>query len=170
MNATPDRLDILIIDDEDDMCWALQRIVEAEGHRCLLARTAREALQILACQSFHLAYVDVKLPDMQGLELIRHMHMQAPALPCVLVSGYFYDDDDPVQAGLKSGAIVGFIGKPFLLTQVQDALRCASCGTSLVGNHSHSGTRLPGGAGRLDAGADERRVPAPFSRRGPLTT
>ena len=119
-------LHILIIDDEEDMCWALQKIVESEGHRCAVAKSARETLPLLAANSFHLAFVDVKLPDMEGLDLVVQMRRLAPRLPCVLVSGYFYEDDQPVQAALKAGLISGFIGKPFLLSQVRESL----CGTA----------------------------------------
>lgn len=117
------RLHILVVDDEEDMCWALQRIIESEGHSSTVASSAQKALQIMATTPFDLAFVDVKLPDMDGLELVQRMRRLSSALPCVLVSGYFYDDDEPVQASLAAGQIAGFIGKPFQLTQVQDALK-----------------------------------------------
>jgi DNA-binding NtrC family response regulator len=114
---------VLIIEDEEDMCWALRTLVEAEGYRPTVARSAQEALAFFSGESFRLAFVDLKLPDMEGLELVGHLHRQYPILPCVLVSGYLYDDDETVQASLKAGLICGFIGKPFLLSQVRDALR-----------------------------------------------
>lgn len=123
MSLAKNRIHILIIDDEEDMCWALQRIVETEGHCSAVARSGREAVQLLKDESFHLAFVDVKLPDMDGLELAQEMRRISPTLSCVLVSGYFYEDDDPVQTGLASGLISGFIGKPFLLAHVQEALQ-----------------------------------------------
>jgi len=125
MRPVAPHLDVLIVDDEADMCWALRRIVESDGHRCAIARSACEALQVLAGHSFHLAFVDVKLPDMDGLKLVQQMRRQVPTLPCIVVSGYFYDDDDPVQAALQSGLIAGFISKPFHLEQVQQAMQCA---------------------------------------------
>lgn len=123
MSASHKRLHVLIVDDEEDMGWALQRIVESDGHDSTTASSAEEALRLLRSGTYDLAFVDVKLPDMDGLELVQRMHGVTPALPCVLVSGYFYDDDESVQSGLASGLIQGFIAKPFLLAQVREALR-----------------------------------------------
>ncbi len=79
----------------------------------------------MAAGAFQLAFVDVKLPGMDGLELLQHLRKWAPQLPCVVVSGYYYDDDEPVHAALESGAISSFISKPFLLTRVREALQVA---------------------------------------------
>ena len=122
MTKHPLRLNVLAVDDEDDMCWALRQIIEGEGHYCVLAKTAREALQVVGREPLHLAFVDVKLPDMDGFDLVRRMRGLAPRLPCVLVSGFLYSDDDLVQDGLASGLIAGFIGKPFLLSQIQEVM------------------------------------------------
>ena len=122
---TPPHLRVLIIDDETDMCWALQRIIELDGHCCDIAKSACEALQILATKSFQLAFVDVKLPDMDGLELVQRLHRQSPTLSCIVVSGFYYADDDPVQAAIQSGTIAGFISKPFRLDQIQQAMHSA---------------------------------------------
>ena len=119
------RLNVLVVDDEDDMCWTLRLIIEGQGHRCVVARTAREALQVVGREALHLAFVDVKLPDMldkDGFDLVREIRGLVPELPCVLVSGFLYSDDDLVQDSLASGLIAGFIGKPFLLSQIQQVL------------------------------------------------
>ncbi|MCY2992314.1 MAG: response regulator [Planctomycetota bacterium] len=119
------RLNVLVVDDEDDMCWTLRLIIEGAGHRCVVAKTAREALQVVGRESLHVAFVDVKLPDMldrDGFDLVREIRSLVPELPCVLVSGFLYGDDDLVQDSLASGLIVGFIGKPFLLSQIQQVL------------------------------------------------
>ncbi len=119
------RLNVLVVDDEDDMCWTLRLVIEGYGHRCVVAKSAREALQAVGRESLHVAFVDVKLPDMldrDGFDLVREIRGLVPDLPCVLVSGFLYNDDDLVQDSLASGLIAGFIGKPFLLSQIQQVL------------------------------------------------
>lgn len=125
MSATRRCLRVLIVDDEDDMCWALKTIVVTEGHQAVLAANAQEALRWLRSSSFDLAFVDLKLPDMEGMELIAGLRTLLPDLPCFLVSGYLYDDDEAVQTACKEGLIRGFIGKPFLLSQVRQAFQLA---------------------------------------------
>ena len=113
---------VLVVDDEDDMCWALRHIIETHGHRCSVAKTAHEAIEALGQKQFDLAFVDVRLPDMDGFELVRRIRSETDHLPCVLVSGFLYEDDDLVRDGLASHLIAGFIGKPFLLSQIHQTL------------------------------------------------
>lgn len=121
---------VLVVDDEEDMCWVLRQIIEAEGHACAVARTAGEALREVERQAFDMAFVDVKLPDFSGFDLVRKIREMAADLPCVLVSGFLYSDDDLVRDGVASGLIAGFIGKPFLLTQIQEVLKGVAAATA----------------------------------------
>ena len=59
----------MIVDDEPDMCWALKNILKKSGYNCEKALSGREAMRLLKSQKFHLAFLDVKLPDIEGLEL-----------------------------------------------------------------------------------------------------
>lgn len=122
MNLVPHLMPILIVDDDTDMCWALARFLESEGNQCVVVNNAQDALKTLTEKTFSLAFVDVKLPDMEGLDLVQEMHILAPDLPCVLVSGYLYADDDNVQNSVASGQICSFIPKPFQLAQIKNAI------------------------------------------------
>ncbi|MFN3476690.1 MAG: response regulator, partial [Candidatus Methylomirabilales bacterium] len=68
--------------------------------------------------AFALAIVDAKLPGRSGFELSKLMRQQDPRLKILLLSGYYYEDDQPIQEGLKRGDFVGFISKPFELDEV----------------------------------------------------
>jgi len=104
----------LIVDDEPDMCWALARLLNQYGISSSQALGAREALQYLkAAGSYQLAFVDAKLPDMDGLELARRLRQLVPEIRIVMVSGYFYRDDVAVQEAMAEGLICGFVAKPF---------------------------------------------------------
>ncbi len=104
----------LIVDDEPDMCWALARLLNQYGISSSQALGAREALQYLkAADSYQLAFVDAKLPDMDGLELARRLRQLVPEIRIVMVSGYFYRDDVAVQEAMAEGLICGFVAKPF---------------------------------------------------------
>lgn len=124
--ANPRR--ILIVEDEDDMCWALRATLHTEGIHSTIAHSGQEALDRLRESCFELAFVDLKLPDIEGLDLVHQLRLEHPDLRCVLVSGYLYEDDEAVQTALKSGLISGFIGKPFALSQVREVLGLADAG------------------------------------------
>lgn len=115
-----DRL-ILIVDDEPEMCWALEQILSKSGRRVIKALSGGEALRLAEAHKPALAFVDAKLPDMEGLELARRLRQMAGDLRIVMVSGYFYKDDEAVQKALSEKIITDFIGKPFIN---EDILKC----------------------------------------------
>jgi DNA-binding NtrC family response regulator len=125
MTTSSTQMRILVIDDEEGMGWALQRIVEAEGHTAQVAHSAEEALHLVERQVYDLVFVDAKLPDMDGPHLLTRMRVCGPAPPCVLISGYLSQDDDLVQTCLAQGRICAFVGKPFLLAEIRDVLELA---------------------------------------------
>jgi len=104
---------ILIVDDEPDMCWALEHLFNNQGLVTKKALSAREALNLMAQHRFACAFLDVKLPDMDGLELARRILEIAPAIRIIMVSGYFFQDDVSIQDAVAQGLITNFISKPF---------------------------------------------------------
>ena len=112
----------LIVDDEPDMCWALEHLLDKNGFHSKKALNAEEALLLVEEYSFQLAFLDAKLPDMEGLELARRIREIDPGLPILMVSGYFYGDDEAVQKGLADGLIHGFVSKPFFHDEILKAI------------------------------------------------
>jgi CheY-like chemotaxis protein len=103
---------ILIVDDEPDMGWALEHL-HSHGFVTRKAQSSREALNLMEQHQFACAFLDAKLPDMDGLELARCIKVIAPATRIIMVSGYFYRDDVFIQDAMSRGLIVDFISKPF---------------------------------------------------------
>lgn len=120
---TLQNIKILIIDDEPDMCWALKHLLEKNGFLITKAADGREALDLLTSGSFQGAFLDAKLPDIEGLELARQFREKAPQMRIILISGYFYSDDVAVEKALGEGLICGFIGKPFLHEDILKAVK-----------------------------------------------
>lgn len=116
---------VLIVDDEPDMCWALARILHASGILSVTAASSQEALRLAREGPLRLAFVDAKLPDGEGLALVRCMREAAPGLRAVLISGYFYRDDTEVADALAAGIIDGFVSKPFRHDEIRAIVRDA---------------------------------------------
>ena len=169
MSTYAQRPYVLIVDDDDGMCWALGQIIAAQGHHSAVAKTAKEALRRLECETFHLAFIDVKLPDINGFDLVRAIAARAPGLPCVLVSGLLYEDDELVRAARSSRLIAGFIGKPFLLAQIRDALHQVAMSPRTEPQSGGGGHSIPPGgiegppcdasAGASDRPSADRETP-----------
>jgi len=114
---------ILIVDDEPDMCWALEHLLNKQGYVTRNALTALEALTLMERHRFACAFLDAKLPDMDGLELARRIRERAPDMRLLMVSGYFYRDDVSIQEAIAQGVIIDFISKPFLQEEILRVLK-----------------------------------------------
>jgi DNA-binding NtrC family response regulator len=109
---------ILIVDDEPDMGWALEHLLNRRGFATRKALSAREAMNLLGQHRFSCAFLDAKLPDMDGLELARRIRELAPGTRIIMVSGYFYRDDVSIQEAISQKLIIDFISKPFLQEEI----------------------------------------------------
>ncbi|MDP3047222.1 MAG: response regulator [Chloroflexota bacterium] len=122
-------LRILVIDDEPDMCWAMENILQPVGYAVTTTARGAEALELLAGEAYAVAFVDAKLADIDGLELATLIRQRSPQTAIVLISGYFYEEDRVITEGLQNGLFVGFVAKPFNLEEIRlmarKALECA---------------------------------------------
>jgi len=113
---------VLVVDDDPDICWVLEHLVEGLKAQCIRALDCQGALQAARVNRPALVLLDAKLPDMDGLELARQIRCADPAVPIMLISGYFYEDDPAIQAALGQGLICGFVEKPFSHTEIIAAI------------------------------------------------
>jgi DNA-binding NtrC family response regulator len=119
---------ILIIDDEFDMLQLLKRSLEPELKcRIATARSGKEALQLIAQQSFDLVLADIKMPEMNGLELLELIKRDQPNMTVVMMTA-FGGVETAVEA-IRKGAY-DFISKPFdhetILVRLEKALERSS--------------------------------------------
>jgi DNA-binding NtrC family response regulator len=115
----------MIVDDEPDMCWALKNILKKSGYNCEKALSGREAMRLLKSQKFHLAFLDVKLPDIEGLELARRIKSVDSDVRIIMISGFCYMDDPAIQKAVQEGLICSFVAKPFLHEEIIKSIKLA---------------------------------------------
>jgi DNA-binding NtrC family response regulator len=108
----------LIVDDEPDVCWALENLLASKGLPCQKAQTAQAALELTKAHRFQLAFLDVTLPDMNGLKLARRLRQLDPCLRCVIVSGYLSNEAAAVAQAQAEGLVCACINKPFLHEEI----------------------------------------------------
>ncbi len=101
---------ILVVDDEELYRRSLQRILQRVGHQVSEAQDATEALNAISDQPFDLVLVDLKMPGLNGIELVRQIRDINPDLPCIMVTG-FGTPESSVDA-LRAGAF-WYLEKPF---------------------------------------------------------
>jgi CheY-like chemotaxis protein len=117
---------VLVVDDDPEVCWAMDRVLTGEGYRVVTASSGEDALAKLDLSSFSIILVDAKLPGIEGGELARRIRHALPCPPpMILVSGYFYADDPSVCEALRVGLFQDLITKPFLHEELRRAIRKA---------------------------------------------
>jgi DNA-binding response OmpR family regulator len=100
---------ILIVDDEPNVRLNFRTTLETEGYEVFEVSSGEEAVQLLAKLSFALAILDIRMPGMDGLELLAKMRESGIRVPAMIVTAYS-DVPNAVKA-MKLGAI-DFLQKP----------------------------------------------------------
>jgi len=101
---------ILVVDDELGIREGCRRVLSREGHNVAVAATGEEGWQQIQSGQFDLVLLDVRMPDINGMELLKRTVAFAPDLVCIIITGYA-TIELAVQA-IKEGAY-DFIAKPF---------------------------------------------------------
>ena len=101
---------ILVVEDEAMMRNLLLKILESEGYRVTLASSASEALEILEKDKYDLLLSDVKMPGMNGFELLETVKSKWSDIAVIVMTGY--GDAYSVKEALLKGADE-YLSKPF---------------------------------------------------------
>ncbi|MDX2167445.1 MAG: response regulator, partial [Deltaproteobacteria bacterium] len=107
---------ILVADDEDSVRWVLVKALEGAGHTVVQASGGRDALERLREQPFDLAFVDLRMPDTDGLSVLGAAREAGLTLPVVIVTAQ-NTMDNAIEA-MKRGAY-DYIAKPFNIDEVR---------------------------------------------------
>jgi two-component system nitrogen regulation response regulator NtrX len=113
---------ILVIDDEASIRDSLRMILEYDGYQCQLAATGEQGLEAVRQDSPDLVFLDIKMPGMDGLEVLRQIKAIDEALPVVMISGH--GTVATAVESTKLGAI-DFIEKPLSSERVALTIRNA---------------------------------------------
>jgi two-component system, NtrC family, nitrogen regulation response regulator GlnG len=110
---------LLIVDDEEAVCWALQRALSAEGHSVATAASAEQAFTLAAKRKPDAIILDVRLPGMDGLTALGRLRELSDDAPVIVVTA-FGNLSTAVRA-VENGAF-DYLTKPFDLSQALDAV------------------------------------------------
>jgi DNA-binding NtrC family response regulator len=110
---------VLIVDDQEDLRYALSAIVSKQGYRACTAASGGEAMSILHSSLVDLVFLDIGLPDISGLQLIETIKGISDDIDIVMLTG-INEAKTAVQA-LRAGAL-DYIVKPFEMVEFKTAL------------------------------------------------
>ena len=110
---------ILIVDDEIRVAQLLAESVKGQGHEAIVAVTGREGLVLLEQKRPDAVFLDLVMPEMSGIEVLRRIREAYQTLPVIVITGHASSGqiDEARQLG-----ITDCIQKPFILKHVNDVL------------------------------------------------
>jgi two-component system cell cycle sensor histidine kinase/response regulator CckA len=113
---------VLVVDDEDPVRTVIERAVTRFGFTSNSAANGPAAIALFEPDPmiYTLVMLDIKLPGMDGLEVMRRLRLARPDVPVILMSGYNKLD---VSHSPSEGAVTGFLHKPFTLDSLAKELR-----------------------------------------------
>ncbi|HOU36413.1 MAG TPA: response regulator [Candidatus Omnitrophota bacterium] len=113
---------ILLVDDDEEICEEIGGLLKDSGFKIMIAHEGSAAVRLLEGNSFDLLILDLKVPGMSGIEILRHVRGRRLPVKVLIVTGKplkdMYEQDesplpeDPEQDELFQLAD-GFVGKPF---------------------------------------------------------
>lgn len=106
----PQHAHILIVDDEKNLCRILAKILKGAGYEVTCAHNATDALQILSQETIDGVLSDIRMPEMDGIELLERIKKKDKEIAVIMMTAY--PSIDGVVRAMKAGAY-DYIQKPF---------------------------------------------------------
>ncbi len=125
---------ILIVDDDEQILFAFREVFRKDGYDSIVARDGVEAMEKVASARPSAVVMDITMPKLDGLEALRRIKAQVPALPVVLITGF-----GTMETAIKAMQLGAFeyLTKPLDVVMVRDVLRRAvSSSTRTGGGHA----------------------------------
>ncbi len=104
---------ILVVEDDSGLRGLIVRALEEEGYCVLSAMDGREALKMLRMVSYCAILLDISLPDISGVDVVKWMDDMGITTPVILMTGH----SQPQQSALKL-PVAGYLPKPFDLSEL----------------------------------------------------
>jgi CheY-like chemotaxis protein len=134
------RKKVLVVDDDKLICWALEREFAGTGHSTRVVEYGTDALAELHRRPYDIVFLDIHLPDMNGLELLQEIDKISPAPTIIIMSG---DASDTNRQRAYNGGAVQFLEKPFDLSEVHGILESTSGKYTQKRKHPRHICRVP---------------------------
>ncbi len=110
---------ILLVDDEADVTELMQSFLEHAGYTIITANRAKNALELVELEKPSVVFLDVVMPEMDGLECLKRIKKTAPETIVIMVSGL--QDEGVAKEAIRYGAY-DYVTKPFDLQYIQQNL------------------------------------------------
>ncbi|MBI3593130.1 MAG: response regulator [Nitrospirae bacterium] len=119
---------ILVVDDEELICWSLKRTFEKkEGHSVCCVNTCNDAMKKIMENQYDVVITDLKLPDVNGSELVKKIKELGIDTPVIVISSYL-----PLNGmnNIDNNSVFRYISKPFQIEDLMNGVKEATVGSA----------------------------------------
>jgi len=110
---------ILIVDDQFGIRMSLQELFQREGYQTFQAADGKKALEIVTTHDPDIVLLDMKIPGMDGLEILKHIKANDPDCKVLVMTAY--GELGMIQEAMDMGAIA-YVAKPFDIMELRDQI------------------------------------------------
>jgi len=114
-----DEKKVLIVDDQNGIRILLMEVFSSEGYMTFQAPNGKIALEIVRAESPDLVLLDMKIPGMDGLEILKHIKEANPEIKVIMMTAY--GELDMIKEATELGALMHFT-KPFDIDEIRTAV------------------------------------------------
>ncbi len=111
---------VLVVDDTKNIRMVLTKCLELEGYVVVTAADGRQALELFASQSFDLAFLDIKLPEVRGTEVLKRVRQMGIMTPVIIITAYATVKNAVDCTNLGA---VAYVQKPFSAEKIRNVLK-----------------------------------------------
>ncbi len=152
---------VLVVDDTKNIRMALTKCLELEGYEVITVGDGKQALEMFSAHTFDLAFLDIKLPEIRGTEVLKRIRADGIKTPVIIITAYATVKNAVDCTNLGA---VAYIQKPFSADKIKSVLRELDSNPLFAEPEKSGVAGLIADASRsLDEGAYERALE--FSRK-----
>ncbi len=111
---------VLVVDDTKNIRMILTKCLELEGYEVMTAADGKEALEMFISNTFDLAFLDIKLPEIRGTEVLRRIREQGIKTPVIIITAYATVKN---AVDCTNMGAVAYVQKPFSAEKIKSVLK-----------------------------------------------
>ncbi|HZI05174.1 MAG TPA: sigma-54 dependent transcriptional regulator [Archangium sp.] len=146
-----DRIAVLVVDDEEQVRTFLGELLGSSGYQVRCASSGSQALEMLSGGSFDVVLLDVMMPEMSGLEVLRRYRASGGGAPVIVLSALSGAED--AMRAMKMGAS-DYLSKPFSNDELEDAMSRAVGASRMPARQAQAAQAAGAGSSREEASGE----------------
>ncbi len=147
---------VLVVDDTKNIRMILTKCLELEGYSVMTAIDGRQALEMLTSQPFDLAFIDIKLPEIRGTEVLKRIRELGIKTPVIIITAYATVKN---AVDCTNMGAVAYVQKPFSAEKIKSVLKELELNPRHTVLENNSAAKWINDAkGSLDSGAYEKAL------------